>query len=31
MDKTEQKIAQQKIAQYLSEAHATEQALVTVQ
>ncbi|HXB63269.1 MAG TPA: DUF892 family protein [Solirubrobacteraceae bacterium] len=30
MSKTEQKIAQQKIAQYLSEAHATEQALVTV-
>lgn len=30
MDKAEQKIAQQKIVQYLSEAHATEQALVTV-
>lgn len=30
MNRTEQKIAQQKIAQYLGEAHATEKALITM-
>jgi ferritin-like metal-binding protein YciE len=30
MNKTEQKLAQEKLVQYLSEAHATEQALLTM-